>query len=720
MRVPCFTTLSDRRRYLAVLLALVGFVPLVHGQRREPPAEVVAVHCGWNGIMPADHWSPVRVDVRAGPEPFEGLLVLEHEQDASQRVRVEMAIATTPGRTTTYELAACPRAPGTPLRLSLFGPGVRQTIDLSPGRNSPGFSTPEILAGPYLIAVVGSTSAKSAFAGNAVGPAPATSPQAVAPLQRAALWDNLAPTFLSGTNLPLGWRCYESVNAVVASVLDLTQADARARAALMTWVESGGRLVLVVDANAGDRWRDFIGSAYLDIGAPAILDPVGMWAGEDRRGLRARPLRLTEAARRDGWRMRWPVEGEGEPGLWACGPLGAGMVAVLGIDPDRVPALVRTGDTRNLWRLVLAHPQDGVLPSHLHRTPSDGAAWGWYPGPDWTRPQAITTALNIIVPSVRTAGDSAFLVIVLLVVLLAVLLGPLDRVWLRGRRWERWQWASALGWIGLTTILAYAGPLIVRTNESHAARLRVIDVVDDGRVRVAWATSLTGVFAAVPQSVSYTTSPGGWWRGVSALSPWERPRVGMPVPIRIHSTDVREARVSHVPQGQWTFRTLMEESPLALEPPDVPRVRVRRAASVLTIEVDGLPPGAQPSRVIVNRGDSIASVTLLPLDTENGRPIWIGHARDWTDAARYRRSDGVSMEPSVVWGVPGTQAEALLDLPGVRERSDALRVRLDGERWVLVYLRIDGLEDGNLPRAEGASGRSVLLLREAVMVEDDE
>src|SRR5207248_2566293 len=158
---------------------------------------------------------------------------------------------------------------------------------------------------------------------------------------------------------PMAWAGYESVDLFIARAADLMTADPRSRAALLEWVEAGGRLLLEPDG-AGSAWRSLLPPGTegdlitLDplqrvTAGPELAALVHAQTPDDPAAGPGRLIHLTEEGKRRGWVLSWAasaVARAGDPtaqaepsapdpaGLRATGPLGLGMVTILGLEPQ--------------------------------------------------------------------------------------------------------------------------------------------------------------------------------------------------------------------------------------------------------------------------------------------------------------------------------------------------------------------------------------------------
>ncbi|MDX2131096.1 MAG: hypothetical protein SFY69_03470 [Planctomycetota bacterium] len=697
-----------------------------HAQE-SPPAEITRVRLGWGGaIIPGERWAPVVVDVRGGPDAFAGTLTIEYTQDATQRAQVWVPVATTPNQTVPYELGVCVPFHTDSVRVTLTGERFRQQIDFDRSGAAGSQPLPSIDGAERFVLAVGDDLAALRLADAGVG---TPVPPAGMPVMPASTppdpWSRTTVVPAGAADLPMSWMLYEGLSLVVARERDLLDADRRSRDALLTWVEAGGRLIVLLEP-AGDAWRTFVGAGHVEVGGavPVTLEQGSIAndaaSGGADAGIRtARPITITPAGLAQGWRTLWPFEGGGPTrGLGATGPVGMGMVGLLGIDPARLHPTLDTSRTRSHWRDVCAQ----VLPSHSNYGDSS-QPWAWFgsgrSGPDTPSADAMSAGLDALA-IVPPFGSGAFVVVGLSIALLGLMLGPVDYALLRRRRRARWNWLTAITWIGLAGGTAYLAPVLVRSGETVNARMRAVDLIDGPEGGAfAWETALTGVFAGQPLLTAPPTidgrpaCEGSWFRGVSPVYQHGGPATGFP-PLRIgvRSTPTRGGIPGPMSQGQWTYRTLLEQRPGM--PASLPMpVRVARTKAGYAVEVGPLPEGAalRSAHLVTDAGH--ASLHLVPAEDERGGRVLVDNVRANTlvvspsaRAAEWERDTPTR----TVWPAGSTWPGTCLDLPLVRDRTDAIDRRL-ARGWVCVMLEAHDMPDDGLLDVPGSRPRTVMLLR---------
>lgn len=389
----------------------------------------------------------------------------------------------------------------------------------------------------------------------------------------------------------------------------------------------------------------------------------------------ARTIRITPIGDAFGWRVRWHADaspphaatvpitgndsGPGAAGLLAEGPVGFGRVTIVGLDP-RSAATPATNAARALWADIARQ----ALMAHQRRIEANATSYysrfGLMSGRAGEARRNIMNALAGF-----RGGGGTFIVIAAAMVALALLLGPGDAFILGRLRLRHRSWLTALCWITLATVAAYAAPVISRSDTIAFGRVSVIDVLQpDPRgqspgASLAWQTSVTTIFADRSMTASIlpyppaadgsrSASPAAWWRGVSASDfvgnfkplatfptvqaapelaseraqrdPWGGR--GMPSPAPVPSPDAAKPASSRpvpIPGGStplpsrfqtWTFRSFQDEA--RVTPPCT--VRVRRSGTGVRVQITDLPAGAAVTKAACRTRDGWHTLAVASAD----------------------------------------------------------------------------------------------------------
>lgn len=390
----------------ACVLALAGGPALA----QRPEVKIESVRWGWQGVMPADRFAPVRVLLSSGDKASSGIVQIEFDQDPTQRGRITAQYATTPGLATPVELTAALPISARTARIDV--------IDLS-GRGAQLVATrqldgafdggAEVVSDRAIVPTWGRSSVSRAwltlaepgggarlvppmnvFSGTFTGQVQTDTNRPV-PDSRYRRAQRLMVTPAEEVPGAIGaWSAYDSAELVVVGALGETRVDPRTLDAVRAWVLSGGRLVIIAEP-AGEGWRRWLpeGPAF-DVVRVGDLTPlpgpgdvrdvlaelralaeaappnpgsterdelVSAWHKQLRElqapafdaaaTVRARPVTLTERGKASGWRTRWAA---GEAGaIVAEGPIGFGFVTVVGADPELTLGNVSAPGLRAVW-----------------------------------------------------------------------------------------------------------------------------------------------------------------------------------------------------------------------------------------------------------------------------------------------------------------------------------------------------------------------------------
>ncbi|MCP4455394.1 MAG: hypothetical protein GY809_28375, partial [Planctomycetes bacterium] len=150
--------------------------------------------------------------------------------------------------------------------------------------------------------------------------------------------------------------------------------------------------------------------------------------------------------------------------------------------------------------------------------------------------------------------------VVLLLVLLAVLLGPVDYLVLKRLDKQPLTWVTSLGWILLFTVGAYYGVQALRAGDMQFRTVSLTDAVQGQEY--AWNTRVCGLFA--PRSDEYQfdrLAPGQWWSGAAASGSRWNSYQARSARRTLYCRQNNGSNWPHiVPINIWTMQTLTVES----------------------------------------------------------------------------------------------------------------------------------------------------------------
>lgn len=735
--------------------------------------------------MPAERFAPLWITIDPGDRALEGAVSIVLPQDAVQEIRLVAPFAAAPGRPATVEFAASLPPSADRAVVEVRDQSGRlvasQTWTSAPGRREAQFP-PGLFLYDDIIASVGVDGFPVAAKAWTPGLAPIPSRQAQYWSEDQAelgnLFQHISVIDMRAEQLPTAWIAYESLRCLVLDAGRTRSISPAAAAAIRDWVLDGGRLV-VMAAGPGAGWVEWLSDAALPAPdateqGPSLAvtldhgqripppEPLALAVATTPRGDRAtaavlspsltvRPIRLTELGRSLGWRTHWPIsDADGDPStpvderpaLLAEGPLGLGFVCLVGFDPADALLGVNRPATATLWTHVLAGTLEPFGASGDRR--DHAPPWGGQLG-SGDHPEAragIAAGLDDLA-DVDVPSGTAFYVLAGACALLALLVGPVDAVLLKrlGRRQS--SWLTALGWIGLASLVAYAIPVIGRETEGRLGRLNVVDQIHDqrGSPTLARQAALTAIFSSRAGNATLEThDDSAWWRTVSSVTTYyygQRRRItGSPVTLAVGEARQdqptgagatrpgRAATLRSIPMPMWTLRTLFERGRGALPI----AAQATRQPDGWRVSLAGLPDAATISSAALEIGDSMIPLTFT-LDPSTGQHIGIagpsepgGSARRWRATVAVPRGDRQSVYgPSILHDALARTPGQLLRIMGPDARSDAIdRMRRTG-RWCVVYLSLANMPADARTNATEVSTRTVvarlvLPLREPVEV----
>jgi len=264
-----------------------------------------------------------------------------------------------------------------------------------------------------------------------------------------------------------------------------------------------------------------------------------------------------------------------------------------------------------------------------------------------------------------------------LLVLLALLIGPVDYLVLKRLDRQPWTWVTSGFWIVAFTVGAYYG---VQALRGGSLQLRVVSVLDGiaGTDR-AWATHYSGLFA--PRSDQYQfedLAANQWWSGIAP--------VGTQVyqnPQHLGSRDIYCLQhdggnlPAALPVNIWTMQYTITEQAI----PDLPvQATVRREGDGVRIEVTNLSDAAFDYGFVLLAGR---------------RPVTFGQVAAGASASY---SERLRVGPSAMEGLvalgsvfakdSGHSVQTLFDAYGAAHRSLAMRSYL-ARGAAVVCVRLD-------------------------------
>jgi hypothetical protein len=444
--------------------------------------------------------------------------------------------------------------------------------------------------------------------------------------------------------LPWDWTGYAGLDVLVLYDPDWSAIKDRQAEAICQWVGNGGRLLVV------------LGSRPLPPAHP-LARLLGVTAGQVRQvtfsreamslllhsalqpaTASCRPLALRPGAR--GWAVSDYDTGVA---LTAAGPAGFGYVGVMAFDPSSLSApsgedlpgsgLHRAGVWAGRLNAVLAAGGRGDGRGVSVTIPAEedpfgvtfgGDAMSMYEAPLETRAANAVTAHLLSIEELRPLG---IWWVILLLLVLALLLGPIDYLLLKKLDRQPLTWITSGAIIILFTVGAWYGVQALRGGRMQVRLVSVVDAVaaPDGAA-TAWRTTYAGIFAS--HSGSYALEPleaDQWWSAVSPTEHYLYAR-GASLASRTIYFSQREggSLPRPVPINIWSMQCLICEQPTA----GVPfTATVARDGETLDVTIENL--SERPIReayVRVGEGMrlTVGEVPAGQAVHRRGRPVDVG------------------------------------------------------------------------------------------------
>lgn len=518
------------------------------------------------------------------------------------------------------------------------------------------------------------------------------------------VWSTASIDTTHPTKLPLDWACFEQCDVVIAKASTLDTLDPRRKQSLRTWIRAGGRLVLEAD-QGGSLWRQWVDEqSPIDLLDPAMINvpphTTAVLTGPKTRlsptraTISGRAISLTPAGKNTGWKLIWPLGTDDTVAFAAMGPCGMGMVTVHGAQIGSIPAMPNNISEKALWKDLLGHPTWGILHSSLQYR-HDGYGYGWGgSGSDTVAQQSLQSSLDGIAIE-QPVGIGAVFVIIFSSGLLALALGPIDRIRLKraGKLHQSWMWA--IGWIVLGTSAALIAPALIRSGKSSLSRLVIQDVLCDADAGVAtWQTSVNGFFAGRRGWLELSDpAAGAWWRGVSSLSMYSDSAGSLSnltaSPTTVEPGSPRSLVPGAFAMSQWTYRTLVSQS--CEEPAaGAPFARVRLENDGYHIDVFNLPKDAEIVNTAMDTAAGGVAATLTPVPDRPGRWTGVGTRAStalnvWgtpkpasdTNHWYFQRSDSA---------VESVSPNRVLGISHARDRLASIKAYVQSGEYACVYI----------------------------------
>lgn len=696
--------------FVLVLCALTAAAARAQLPQRDDDQVIITPAFGFDSIMPAERWGPIRFTITSPQRHLVGMLSLTYPQDGSQAFVASMPVTLTAGTPTPIDFVVC--LPRTVDRITLSmrndrgRPVFTETFQIvnsgGPFANqAPTFVPPSLVDQRITILSLGIDDLQEAgnlWSRSLFIPSAWNGGQQDGTLE---FEQRYRVSTLPPESAFASWVAYDGLVALVADASSIGRLPERVRRELLHYLQGGGTLILRVDDNS-DAWRRWLpASSHWDLLAVderrpvevpenlAVLVPprakaAGFQSDETfdiTSSLTARAVRLTPRAVRLGFQPLWPIDDQRS--LAARGPVGFGTLVVLGYDPAHLSGLRSASGAAAGWGATL----NAVIP---HEPPPTNGMWSYQysSGASNRNVQAIATLIDSAVVGAGISGFTLALVVLILLAM-AVAIGPLDAILLKRRGLRHWSWLTASGWIALCSGCMLIFPALQRSDTSVLTRTVITDALLDENADaiVSWKTGLTVAYAGENGLMGPVDErSGAWWRGLSPLQVWyyagNKETLSPLRAIQQPLPGPDGARASCLPelpsQRVWTVRATLDRAA------DLPTIvaRLERTGSDCTVHLGQADLRITSLRVVVGdqslEGRSAQpgqSVVLVPY-------VLPDRSDDPSEVSARSPSLRGRVQTSLVNEYPA-------DLPGPDERTRAILQMLDAGHHALIAIEYE-------------------------------
>ena len=507
-------------RQIGVLLAVVMTAVSAASAAEKNPFNV-DVQFGWQGCVRPMEWTPVEIGIQASlDEHFDGLLTVSNLQGSGAAMAISHRFVLTRGEPY-YRPVVTKFAFGAPeCRVAILdGQGRRvcwenaySLWDFQKSRQS----ITVVTGADLLVGIAG----RNTFGLSHLSKGTHSRGMTASHFRQAAAQaeDQAEEARPSGhvyvkekllRYLPWDWTAYASLDLLVLYDLDWSALKPEQSQAIVDWVSSGGKVLMILGTHPLPAQHPLARVMPYRLGPARRLrlaaDVLGAWgcANTDSDTVSCWPLE-------GGGDPRWqPVSFGTDQQVAAVGPCGFGQVGIVAFDPS----VLGGRQQENLSRFWV----DRMTPLLDRRTieigPLDEKDENYYAYEADETSSGTGAVIDFILDIPQMQPISIGWVILLLVGL-AVVIGPVDYLVLK--RYDRLPltWLTFAAYIGFFSVCAYYGVAALRSGPAQVRAVTVTDAVQ-GRPG-AWSCCYSGIFASVSDAYRLDgLSPRDWWSAVS-------------------------------------------------------------------------------------------------------------------------------------------------------------------------------------------------------------
>ncbi len=582
-------------RVLLVLLVFPALVIAAAAEKDEDPFNV-DFFCGWGGYYRPMEWTPVEIGISSTlTEPFAGIITVSAQQDGLNTMNVNYEFVLTPDIPLHLPLV-------TKFAFTADKCSVR-LVDKDRGRTqwSQDFELWGMETESRFITVVNENDLLIGLVGNRKFGLLRLPKQSKCLSHRGQgevrLGDKLPRM------VPWDWTGFVPLDLLILYDPDWNLFNAQQLNAIAQWVSNGGKLLLIPGSHPLAPANPLARLLPIELHdlkqmtvPPEILDKLGLIGGEPET---VNGWALVPKSDANFYKVETNDAGEC---LFATGYAGFGRLGVLAFDPatmtDRqrensalfwvycIKEVLEYGDSlpfgttaggirsnqisspeKSAMGPPRRHIAGGIRSNQISRTiqsASDAKIETGRPGNRNQFEIGWAQAANNAVMEFLYQGIRPLSIwwVILLLITLAVLLGPVDYKLLKRMDRLPLTWLTCAFWIILFTVGAYYGVQALRAGDMELRVVSVLDGIENSSY--AWSTDYCGLFA--PSSDNYqleNLQPNQWWSGIAPTqeSIWQRNTEVSGRRIYCFQHDGGNLPYS-IPVNIWDVQCLLNESSL--------------------------------------------------------------------------------------------------------------------------------------------------------------
>ncbi len=372
--------------------------------------------------------------------------------------------------------------------------------------------------------------------------------------------------------LPYDWTGYASLDVLILYDIDWSQLDLKhvQSKAICDWVNNGGKLLVIMGANSLPKGAPVTQMLPFELGPEKeVTIPTNILTRLNLKGSQPQEVSCWPLTLKENIRLATLDKNTNNEGLYGTAPVGYGKVGVLAFSPHTM--ITQTANSSQFWIKQL----QSILPDINRRNNS------------MVNGRTIVSIKNshdnnqndqhMFETGMAQKGNRKIMdhlynfkqmrplsiwYVILLLTTLAILLGPVDYLFLKSKGKLPMTWLTSAGWIILFTVGAYYGVQALRGGEMQMRAVSVVDGIA-GQDQ-CWKTTWSGLFASHSDNFHLQgLETNQWW---SAISPSEshiygwRGRSGGNQKIFCEQFDGGNRPFS-MPINIWTMQCMLNESP---------------------------------------------------------------------------------------------------------------------------------------------------------------